>query len=126
MKRLVLLLGLIISLNASNLYFNAFINVQKAKRYLNTDPQKAQRLFIEAYGYLKQVVNTSIEKNKPSANAFNLLGEMYLNGWGVKSDREKAIKLLCAAQELGNLKAKNQLKKLDVKCQPITMKELKQ
>ncbi|GAB6073915.1 hypothetical protein [Nautilia lithotrophica] len=126
MKKLFFILFLSIGLFAQNLYFDAYKNIQKAKRVIKTNPQKAERLFIEAYSYLKQLVNTSISNNKPSANAFNLLGIMYLKGWGVDKNEEMAIKLLCAASQLGNKKAQKTLNKLNVTCKKINFKELKQ
>ena len=101
MKKLVFILTIFLSINyAQNLYFSAFKNINKAKRLLKTDPQQADRLFIEAYSYLKQYVNKTLKNNKPSANSFKLLGEMFLNGWGVEKDINKATKLLCAAKNL--------------------------
>jgi len=128
MKKIFFIFVLIFTVNsfAQNLYFEAFKDIKKAKKLINSNPQQAERLFIEAYGYLKQIVNNSIDKNKPSANAFNLLGELYLNGWGVEKNEKKAVKLLCAAKQLGNRKAINTLKKISVKCQKINFKELKQ
>jgi TPR repeat protein len=112
---------------SQNLYFEAFKDINKAKRVVNSDPQKAQKLFIEAYSYLKQIVNSSIENNKPSVNSFKLLGEMYLYGWGVEKNKEKAIKLLCVAKQMGNNKAKKIIKKENIKCpEKINYKELKQ
>jgi TPR repeat protein len=126
MKKIILLLFFSFSLFAQNLYFSAYKDIQKAKRLLNSDPQKSERLFIEAFSYLKQLVNTSIDNEKPSANALSLLGEMYLNGWGVDKNEKKAVLLLCGAQQLGNFKAKKLLKKINVKCKKINFKELKQ
>ena len=126
MKKLFLLTFLTIALFAQNLYFDAFINIKKAKRLMNTNPEKAKVLFIEAYSNLKRIVNDSIDNNKPSANAFNLLGLMYLNGWGVEKNTNQAIKYLCAAKQLGNAKAKRILAKMQIKCKKINFKELKQ
>jgi TPR repeat protein len=128
MKRVFLIFSVLltVSIYAQNLYFEAFKDIKKAKRVVNSDPQKAQRLFIEAYGYLKQIVNNSIDKGKPSANAFNLLGELYLKGWGVEKNEKKAKRLLCAAKQLGNSKAAKTLDKLGIKCKKINFKELKQ
>jgi TPR repeat protein len=128
MKRVFLIFSVLltVSIYAQNLYFEAFKDIKKAKKIVNSDPQKAQRLFIEAYGYLKQIVNNSIDKNKPSANAFNLLGELYLKGWGVEKNEKKAKQFLCAAKLLGNLKAAKTLDKLGIKCKKINFKELKQ
>jgi len=126
MKRLTLLFIFSSMLVAQNLYFAAFKDIRQATRIINTNPKKAQKLFIEASGYLKQIINTSISNNKPSANALNLLGKLYLNGWGVDKDEQKAYKLLCAAAKLGNSKAKKTLEKLNVKCQKINFKELEQ
>ncbi|ACM93674.1 hypothetical protein NAMH_1273 [Nautilia profundicola AmH] len=126
MKKLFFIFFIITAVFAQNLYFDAYKNIQKAKRIIKTDPQKADRYFIEAYSYLKQLVNTSIDNNKPSANAFNLLGNMYLKGWGVEKNERKAIELLCGAAQLGNKKAKRTLAKLNVKCDKINFKELKQ
>jgi TPR repeat protein len=114
-------------ISAQNLYFIAFKNINKAKKLIKTEPQKADRLFIEAYGYLKQYINKTLKNNKPSANSFRLLGEMYLNGWGVEKDMSKATKLLCAAKKLGNMKANNIIKKNNISCtKTINYKELKQ
>jgi len=129
MKKLVFILTIFLSVNisAQNLYFAAFKNINKAKRLLKTDPQQADRLFIEAYSYLKQYVNKTLKNNKPSANSFKLLGEMFLNGWGVDKDINKAVKLLCAAKKLGNIKANNIIKKNNITCpEKINYKELKQ
>ena len=122
-----LLIALFSLLTAQNLYFEAFKNVNKAKKIIKTQPQKADKLFIQAYGYLKQYINNTIEQNKPSANSFKLLGEMYLNGWGVEKDIQKAQKLLCAAKKLGNIPAKNLIIKSNISCpKQINFKELKQ
>jgi TPR repeat protein len=128
MKKLLFILTIFLSVNyAQNLYFSAFKNINKAKRLLKTDPQQADRLFIEAYSYLKQYVNKTLKNNKPSANSFKLLGEMFLNGWGVDKDINKAVKLLCAAKKLGNIKANNIIKKNNITCpKKINYKELKQ
>ena len=125
MKKLIIFIGLF--LLAQNLYFTAFQNVQKAKKLLNQNPQKAQTLFIEASSYLKQIINSSIDINKPSVQALSLLGEMYLNGWGVENNSQKATLLLCAAKSLGNFKAKMLIKKNNLYCPAkISLKELKQ
>jgi len=125
MKKLIIFIGII--LFAQNLYFSAFQDIQKAKRLLNQAPQKAQTLFIEASSYLKQIINSSIDSNKPSAQAFSLLGELYLNGWGVEYNIQKAKLLLCAAKSLGNFKAKMLIKKNNLVCpKKINLKELKQ
>jgi TPR repeat protein len=128
MKKFLFLFCIFFSLNvfAQNLYFEAYKNIQKGKRYIKNNPQKSDMLFIEAYSYLKQLVNKSIEDEKPSANALNLLGIMYLNGWGIEKNEKKAVKLLCAAKKLGNMKAKKTLKKLNAVCKTINFKELKQ
>ena len=129
MKKLLFILTIFLSVNisAQNLYFAAFKNINKAKRLLKTDPQQADRLFIEAYSYLKQYVNKTLKNNKPSANSFKLLGEMFLNGWGVDKDINKAVKLLCAAKKLGNIKANKIIKKNNITCpEKIDFKELKQ
>ena len=128
MKKLVFILTIFLSINyAQNLYFAAFKNINKAKKFLKTNPQQADRLFIEAYSYLKQYINKTLKDNKPSANSFNLLGEMFLNGWGVEKDINKATKLLCAAKKLGNIKANKIIKKNNITCpEKIDFKELKQ
>lgn len=128
MKKILLIFTVFLSVNlfAQNLYFEAFKDVRKAKKVIKADPEKAQRLFIEAYSYLKQLVNNSIDNNKPSANSFTLLGNMYLNGWGVDKNEDKAIKLLCGAKILGSRKAAKELKKIGAKCKKINFKELKQ
>jgi len=128
MKKIIFtILFLISSSYGANLYFDAFQDIQKAKRMLKTNPDKANSLFIEAAGYLKQVINTSINNNKPSGNAFFLLGEMYYNGWGVKKNTKKAYKLFCAAKQLGNFKANTKVNKLKIKCKAIkNFKELQQ
>ena len=126
MKKLIFLFTLSGFIFAQNLYFAAFKDIRQAKKIINTEPEKAQKLFIEASGYLKQIINNSIANNKPSANALNLLGNLYLNGWGVDKDEQKAYKLLCAAAKLGNSKAKKSLAKLNVQCKKNNFKELEQ
>ncbi len=126
MKKIIFILFLSLGIYAQNLYFAAFKDIRVAKKIINTNPQKAQKLFIEASGYLKQIINNSIANNKPSANALNLLGMLYLNGWGVDKNEQKAFKLLCAASQLGNSKAKKILAKFNVKCKKINFKELEQ
>jgi len=126
MKKIIFILSLSIGLFAQNLYFSAFKDIRNAKKLINTNPDKAEKLFIEASSYLKQIINTSIANNKPSANALNLLGLLYLNGWGVDKDENKAFKLLCAASQLGNIKAKKTLTKFNIKCKKINFKELEQ
>jgi len=101
MKKLIIFIGLF--LLAQNLYFTAFQNVQKAKKLLNQNPQKAQTLFIEASSYLKQIINSSIDINKPSVQALSLLGEMYLNGWGVENNSQKRQDAISTRQGLNNL-----------------------
>jgi len=126
MKKIIFLCVLIGSIFAQNLYFNAFKNIKKAKTIINQNPKKAQKLFIEAYTYLKTIVNKSIKEEKPNTNAINLLGELYLNGWGVDKDEELAIKLFCIATKYGNQKAKKTLKKLNKTCPTkINLKEIK-
>ncbi|WP_024787882.1 MULTISPECIES: SEL1-like repeat protein [unclassified Lebetimonas] len=126
MKKIILLI-LITFVFSQNLYFIAFKDIQKAKHLLNSDPQKANTLFIEAGSYLKQIINSSINSNKPSSQALNLLGELYLNGWGVEKDIKKARLLLCAAKNLGNFRAQMLIKKNSLKCPAkINLKELKQ
>jgi len=127
MKKILTLLLFFSFLMSQNLYFEAFKDVNKAKRILNTKPQEAQKLFIEAYSYLKQIVNTSIDNNKPSINSFKLLGQMYLNGWGVNQNQQLAIKYLCYAKQMGNHEAKNIIQKQNLSCPTqINYKELKQ
>jgi len=124
MKKLYLLL-IFCSLFAKSLYFNAFIDIQKAKRLLNSNPKQADALFIEAKGYLKQIVQSSINQNKPSSQAILLLGELYLNGWGVDKNLQKAKSLLCSAKILGNIKANRLIKKNAISCpKKINIKEL--
>jgi TPR repeat protein len=125
MRKTIIFLSVL--LFAQNLYFSAFKDIQKAKKILNTNPKKAQTLFIEASSYLKQVINSSIDKNKPSVQAFTLLGELYLNGWGVEQNVKKASLLLCAAKSLGNFKAEKLIKQNNLNCpKKINIKELKQ
>jgi TPR repeat protein len=126
MKKMLILSCFAIYLLAQNLYFDAFSNIRKAKKLLNTNPDKAKVLFIEAYANLKRIANDSIDNNKPSANAFNLIGKMYLNGWGVEQNKEKAVQFLCAAKQLGNSQAGKTVSKLGIKCKKINFKELKQ
>jgi TPR repeat protein len=125
MKKLLILLATIVF--AQSLYFSAFQDIKKAKRLLSSNPDKANTLFIEASGYLKQIINSSIEKNTPSQQAMSLLGELYLNGWGVEKNIYKATKLLCAAKTLGNFKASQLIKQYNLTCpKKINLKELKQ
>jgi len=124
MKKLYLL-TIFSSLFAQSLYFSAFTDIQKAKRLLNTNPQKANALFIEAKGYLKQIVQSSINQNKPSSQAMLLLGELYLKGWGVDQNTQQATILLCSAKILGNAKANRLIKKNAISCpKKINIKEL--
>jgi len=126
MKKIFLPFILIVSIFAQNLYFNAFNNIKKAKKLINKNPKKAQKLFIEAYSYLKTVVNKSIEENKPNINAMHLLGELYLNGWGIDKDEKLAVKLLCIAAKYGNKKAEQILKKINKECPiKLNLKEIK-
>lgn len=125
MKRMIIFLGTLVF--AQNLYFSAFKDIQKAKRLLNKNPEQAKTFFIEASNYLKQVINETIDKNKPSVQAMTLLGEMYLKGWGIEQNPQKAKLLLCAAKSLGNFKAKTLIQQNGIKCpQKINLKELKQ
>ena len=126
MKKMVLFLILIFSLHAQNLYFQAFQDINKAKRIQKENPEKANQLYIEAYTYLKQLNNKYIKSNKPSANVMYLLGNLYLNGLGIEMDKTKGAKLLCKSAELGNLRAKKEITKLQIKCEKINLKELKQ
>jgi TPR repeat protein len=125
MKKILIFIGTLVF--AQNLYFSAFKDIQKAKKILNTNPEKAKTLFIEASSYLKQIVNSSIDANKPSTQAMSLLGELYLNGWSVEQNYKKATLLLCQAKNLGNFKAATLIKKNNLTCpQKINLKELKQ
>ena len=127
MKKIILLSILIGYIFAQNLYFNAFKNIKKAKTLIDKNPRAAQKLFIEAYTYLKTIVNKSIKEEKPNTNAINLLGELYLNGWGINKDKTLAIKLFCLAKKYGNQKAQKNLKKLRKTCPTkINLKEIKQ
>jgi len=124
MKKISLLL-IFSFLFAQNLYFSAFIDIEKAKRLLQSNPQKANELFIEARGYLKQIIQNSIEKNKPSSQSLLLLGELYLNGWGGDKNIKQSIKLLCSSKILGNSKADKIIKKNNLSCpKKINLKEL--
>jgi len=124
MKKIYLLL-IFSSLFAQSLYFNAFTDIQKAKRFLRTNPQKANNLFIEAKGYLKQIIRNSINQNEPSSQSMYLLGELYLNGSGGEKKPQKATLLLCAANSLGNTKAKQLIKTKNLSCPTqINLKEL--
>jgi len=124
MKKIYLLL-IVSSLFAQSLYFNAFKDIQKAKRLLKNDPQKATALFIEAKGYLKEIVKNSVAQNKPSSQSILLLGELYLNGWGADKNPSKAAMLICAAKELGNSKAGRLISKNSLSCsKKINFKEL--
>jgi len=124
MKKIYALL-IFSSLFAQSLYFNAFTDIQKAKRLLTTNPQKANSLFIEAKGYLKQIIRSSINQNKPSSQSMYLLGELYLNGWGGAKKPQKATLFLCSAYSLGNMKAKRLIKKNNLSCPAqINIKEL--
>jgi len=126
MKKIIFFFVLIGAISAQNLYFNAFKNIKKAKVLINKNPKEAQKLFIEAYTYLKTIVNNSIKEEKPNPNAINLLGELYLNGWGVDKDEVLAIKLFCIATKYGNQKAQKTLKKLNKTCpSKINLKEIK-
>jgi len=110
---------------ANSLYFNAFTDIQKAKRLLTNNPQKANSLFIEARGYLKQIIKNSINQNKPSSQSMYLLGELYLNGWGGEKNPQKATLLLCSANSLGNMKAQKLIKTKNLSCPTqINIKEL--
>jgi len=126
MKKTAILLIFIVSLFAQSLYFEAFMNIKKGKRILNSNPQKAQKLFIIAANDLKHIINNSISNNKPSANAMELMGELLLNGWGVEKNEKKAEKYLCFASELGNYKAKKLIQKNGFKCKKISIKEIQQ
>lgn len=126
MKKIVFLLFLVISLFGQNLYFEAFKNIREGKRILNQNPQKAEKLFIIAANDLKQLINTSINNNKPSANAIALMGQLYLYGWGVDKNEKKAEIFLCVASKLGNFRAKQLIKKYGFICQKIYLKEIKQ
>jgi len=127
MKKLSALLAASLFLCAGNLYFNAYRDIQQAKRLMGTDPEKSQRMFMQGYTYLKELINRSVDKNRPSVNAFKLMGEMYLNGWGVEKNATKAARYLCAAKMLGNVSATRIIGEENITC-PATIdyKELKQ
>jgi TPR repeat protein len=126
MKKLLAIILLSFSFAQADLYFSAFQKVIKGKRLLHKDPKRANIEFIEAAGYLKQLINNSIEVNKPNANALKLLGEMYLKGWGIEQNYQEAEKLLCAAANYGNLQAQKLIKRNNFICTKISLKELKQ
>ncbi len=90
------------------LYTKAFIAYKKGQKYLKSNPQKAQKYFQESFLLLNQI-------KKDSAQKFYLLGEMYLNGWGVAQDLEEAEKMLKKAISLGNKRAYCSIAKLYIK-----------
>jgi hypothetical protein len=57
MKKIFFIFILLFSVNSSaqNLYFEAFKDIKKAKKLINANPKQSERMFIEAYGYLKQI-----------------------------------------------------------------------
>ncbi len=126
MKKIIVLSIFIAMLFAQNLYFEAFKNVMQGKRIINKNPQKAEKLFIIAANDLKKIIKSSINNHQPSANAIELIGELYLNGWGVEKNERKAEKFLCVASKLGNFKAKILIKKNGFTCNKIYLKEIKQ
>ena len=126
MKNLLAIILITFSFLHADLYFDAFQKVMKGKRLLHQDPKRANIEFIEAAGYLKQLINKSIDNNTPNANALKLLGEMYLKGWGIEQNTQKAAKLLCAAANYGNLQAQRIVKRHNFTCTKISLKELKQ
>ena len=126
MKKTLLLSVFIIALFGANLYFEAFQDIMKGKRILNQNPQKAEALFIIAANNLKKIINSSVDNNKPSANAIELMGELYLNGWGIEKNEKEAKNLLCVAAKLGNFKAKQLIKKNEFICHQTNLKEIKQ
>lgn len=117
MKKTIILTFLFSSLLlAQNLYFKSFVEIRTAKRIMNTNPQKAKKLFLDAYKNLTTLVNDSIRNKKPSSNGMFLLGEMYLNGWGIPKNVKEANILICNAKKLGNLRAERLVKKLGISC----------
>ena len=126
MKKIAFLLILTLSLFGQNLYFKAFKNINMGKRIINQNPQKAQELFSIAANDLQHLIKQSIKNNKPSTNAIELMGELYLNGWGVYKNERKAQIYLCIASKLGNFRAQQLVKKNNFYCQQINLKEIQQ
>ena len=126
MKKILYLFVFVAVLFGQNLYFEAFKNVMKGKKIVNKNPQKAEKFFIIAANDLKKIINSSINDHKPSANAIELMGELYLKGWGVEKNKRKAEKFLCVASKLGNFKAKILIKKNEFICHQTNIKEIKQ
>ena len=126
MKKILYLFVFVAVLFGQNLYFEAFKDIMKGKRIINQNPKKAEKLFTIAANDLSKIIHNSIENNKPSANAIELMGELYLNGWGVEKNEKKAEIFLCVSAKLGNFKAKQLIKKNEFICHQTNIKEIKQ
>ena len=92
-------------------YTKAFFLYQKGFKNLNSNPNMSQKYFEQSFNLLKSLENQNIK----SSQTYYLLGTMYLNGWGVQVNYEKAKKEFQKAIKLGNIQAKCQMAKLYIK-----------
>jgi len=96
MKKFILIL-LTLNLFAFDLTFTqAFNNFNQGMRLINKNPLLAQKKFKKTYELIKTL------KNKNSSQVYYMLGRMYCNGWGVKTNYELAEKNFLKALKLGN------------------------
>jgi len=110
MKKIAIVLLFAVSSFAFDLTFTkAFNNYNKGIRYEKTDPQKANQYFQKAF-FLIQML-----KHKDTSQVHYMLGNIYLNGWGVEKNYQKAKKNFLRAIELGNSRANCSLAKVYIK-----------
>ena len=110
MKKLILFFTLISLSFAFDLTFTkAFKNFTKGLQTYDSNPQKAQEYFKNAYNYIQKL------KNKDTSQVHYMLGRMYCNGFGVKEDLQKAEKHFLDAIKLGNERANCCITRLYIK-----------
>ncbi len=90
-------------------YMKAFRYFNKGLSLINSDTQNAQNYFTKSFNLLKNI------KNKNNSGMHYMLGRMYLNGWGVNKNYQKALKEFLTAEKLGNKRVHCSLLKLYVK-----------
>ena len=116
MKKLLLVLLFTISAFSFDLTFmKAFNNFNKGINIVKSNPQKAEQYFQKTF-FLIQML-----KHKDTSQVNYMLGKMYSNGWGVKTDYQKAQKYFLRAIQFGNKRANCSLAKLYIKTNQLTL-----
>ena len=110
MKKIFILITLlffnITYLNANSDYTKGFMFYQKGHRLLDRNTNKANKAFAKARAFLSSAYKTN------SANAAYMLGQIYLNGWGIDKDYSKAEKYFKTAINWGDKRSNCPLARL--------------